>query len=545
MASGYWQILLKPEDCAKTAFVTKYGLFEHVRMGFGLCNAPSTFSRIMHMVLQDLAYKNVLAYLDDVVVLGDSFDSHLENLKEVLLRFRQNNLKLKPKKCFLFQAEINFLGRRVSENGVSIQENKIKTVLDWPVPTTPEEVASFLGTVNYHREFIKQFAHLSQCLYKLVHAKSNFQWGLPEQAAFEALKGAITSTPVLAFPNNQDPFILDCDASNLAVGAELLQIQEGNEKVIRYSSYILTPAPRKYCTTRKELLALVTFTRHFPHYLLGRSFTVWTDHASVAWLMRFKHIKRQLARWCEELSQYHMVILHWKGQLHTNADGLSRIPGKLKECNCYEAGREVNTLPCGGCAYCACCHSQCSRFEVDVDDVVPMAIRRVTELADPLDMDNLQPELTEFISTPPGELRDQQLKDPDLQPVISWLEDTVPLQAELFRQSPTTKHLWNCKSQLKFCTGVLYYVWEYTGSSKLKFLVPESMKSNVLFWMHDTRTGGHFGRDKTIERLKQSFYWYGMARDAKNYVESCGICRRNKKPSKTPRQELGDYQFSK
>jgi len=182
---------------------------------------------------------------------------------------------------------------------------------------------------------------------------------------------------------------------------------------------------------------------------------------------------------------------------------------------------------------------------VDVDDVVPMAIRRVTELADPLDMDNLQPELTEFISTPPGELRDQQLKDPDLQPVISWLEDTVPLQAELFRQSPTTKHLWNCKSQLKFCTGVLYYVWEYTGSSKLKFLVPESMKSNVLFWMHDTRTGGHFGRDKTIERLKQSFYWYGMARDAKNYVESCGICRRNKKPSKTPRQELGDYQFSK
>ena len=184
--------------------------------------------------------------------------------------------------------------------------------------------------------------------------------------------------------------------------------------------------------------------------------------------MRFKHIEGQLARWCEQLSQYHMVILHRKGQLHTNADGLSRIPGKLKECNCYEAGREVNTLPCGGCAYCARCHSQWSRFEADVDDVVPMAIRRVTELADPLDMENLQPELTEFISTPPGELRDQQLKDPDLQPVISWLEDTVPLQAELFRQSPATKHLWNCKSQLKFCTGVLYYVWEYTGSSKLK-----------------------------------------------------------------------------
>ena len=225
MASGYWQVRLKPEDCPKTAFVTKYGLYEHIRMGFGLCNAPSTFSRMMGVVLKDLTYSKVLAYLDDVVVLGTSFKDHLENLVIVLNRFRSYNLKLKLKKCFLFKAEINFLGRRISAVGVGVQEEKVKVVQEWPVPCNADELASFLGTVNYHQEFIEQFARVSSPLYSLLQKKVSFQWGHKEQQAFEALQHALTTAPVLSYPNNTDQFLLDCDASNYAIGAELIQVQ--------------------------------------------------------------------------------------------------------------------------------------------------------------------------------------------------------------------------------------------------------------------------------------------------------------------------------
>ncbi len=543
MASGYWQIPMNPVDRHKTAFLTKYGLFEHTRMGFGLCNAPATFSRAMNLVLRNMTYKQVLAYLDDVVVIGKTFQEHKHNLTQVLQRFRAHGLKLKPKKCYLFQKEIDFLGRRVSGKGIDIQAEKVKTIQSWPSPSSKEEVASFLGTVNYHRDFIKDYAQISEPLYKLVPAKAKFVWDKTERTAFEALKNCLMSAPILAFPNNTDMFILDCDASNRAIGAELIQVQDGMERVVGYSSYVLTPAQRKYCTTRKELLALVTFTRHFRHYLLGREFLVRTDHASLTWLLRFRHIEGQLARWTEELAQYDMVVQHRSGKLHGNADGLSRIPDTLIECDCYRVGLEPHQLPCGGCPYCVRCHNQWSRFEEDVDDVVPIAVRQMyTELADPFDEEQNRTESTRFVGYSYMELRDAQMADPDVEVIIRWLEQEPPNQAELFRQSAAVKYFWNCKSQLKILHGVLFYQWERQGNSRFCLVTPNKLQSKVLTLLHDSRAGGHYGRDKTLERLKQSFMWMGMAKDVEVFVESCSICRVNKKRSRTPQAGLGDYQ---
>ena len=586
-------------------------------MGFGLCNAPATFSRAMGLVLRGLTYKQVLAYLDDVVIIGKSFQDHLENLEEVLQRFRQYHLKLKPKKCDIFQTEIKFLGRHVTSEGLSVQEEKVKAVMDWPVPNSKTELLSFLGTVNYHRDFICQFAKLAGPLYQRVQTSkpSNFQWGKEEQTAFEELKRALVVAPLLSFPNNQDRFFLDCDASNTAIGAELLQIQGGEEKVISYSSYILTPAQKRYCTTRKELLALVVFTRHFRHYLLGRPFTCRTDHASLAWLMRFKKLEGQLARWCEELAQFDMVILHRSGKTHCNADGISRIPDRMISCDCYVAGQDLESLPCGGCPYCRRCQEQWSRFESDVDDVVPMVVRQIgTELVDPMDSPDLRPEETEMLGYTAKELSDRQAGDPDLAPVLTWLQgsassinlgathtrgpepapvltrlqgsvsndkrsqtgepasaqvltvsqeveprgaqggdpdlapvltrlqDTGPTEAELFLQSAATKHLWRCKSQLKLMDGVLYYEWDEGLHTKLKLVVPHSLQQEVISCLHDTRAAGHLGRDKTIGRLKASYYWLGMSKDVSLYIATCGTCTVNKKKNHTPRAELESYQ---
>ena len=323
MASGYWQINIEPEDRHKTAFITRYGLFKHVRMAQGLCNAPATYHRAMNRILKGMVWKNVFAYLDDVIVLGKTFQDHIDNLRETLDRFRTHKTKLKPRKCALFQQEVEFLGRKVGLDSVSITHSKIETVLIWPVPRNNTEVESFLGFVNYHRDFIPDFAEKASSLYELTGLGTTFNWSSNQQEAFEILNKYMITAPVLAYPNSHDTFILDTDASNVAVGAELLQIPDGVERTIAYGSHSLTPVQRKYCTTRKELLAVVTFLNQFRFYLLGKPFVVRTDHNSLTWLMSFKYTEGQLARWLEVVSQFDMNILHRSGKLHNNADGLS------------------------------------------------------------------------------------------------------------------------------------------------------------------------------------------------------------------------------
>ncbi|XP_048246357.1 uncharacterized protein LOC125377354 [Haliotis rufescens] len=200
--SAYWQIKIKEEDRKKTAFVTKYGLFEHVRMGFGLCNAPATYARVMSLILSGLSWDIVLAFLDDAVVNGPGIPGHFVNLRAVLERFRNYSLKLKPKKCVLFQRKIEFLGRIISPGQIQINEEDLTVVKDWPIPRTTREVESFLGLANYHRVFIKDYAKMAVPLYNIM-GKKPFDWGSEQQEAFEELKEDLMSPPVLGLPETQ------------------------------------------------------------------------------------------------------------------------------------------------------------------------------------------------------------------------------------------------------------------------------------------------------------------------------------------------------
>ena len=549
MAAGYWQIEVDERDRHKTTFLTKYGFFEHVRMTQGLCNAPATFQRVMHLVLRGLAWDKVLVYLDDVIVLGRSFEESLENLEVVLQRFKVHNLKLKPKKCSLFTKQVRFLGRKVSRHGVSVTNDHVQRVLDWPRPKTALQVSKFTGFVNYHREFIQGLAETMKPLYALTKPKAPFEWTERCEHAFQQLKRDMTTTPVLAFPNNDDPFILDTDASDTAIGAALYQIQNGVERPVSFASHTLTPAQTRYCTTRKELLSIVVFTRHYKHYLLGREFTVRTDHGSLTWLFRFKHPEGQLGRWLEELSQYAMTIQHRAGVKHCNADGLSRIPEELDQCSCYEAGKDVTSLPCGGCAYCIKLHSQWDKFEKEVDYVVPLVVRRVNSpqnntvrvgtTNDATDGDVDTNYMTQFS---PQELRDAQLLDGELCPVINWLEGEPPTQNDFHLQGIETRTLWKCREQLRILHGVLYYRWvDDRGCSTLRLVVPHSMRNDILQMSHDRRIGGHWGRDKTYAKLRQNFFWSSMRRDCHLFVDTCNVCHLNK-GGRTQRAALLHYQ---
>ena len=200
-----------------------------------------------------------------------------------------------------------------------------------------------------------------------INWKAPFVWTEEHLKSFQALKKALLSAEMLAMPQREGVFILDMDASDVAVGRQLSQVQGDKIRPIAFASKRLTPSQGKDCTTCKELLALITFTHQFRHYLLGRHFLPRMDHSSLDWLMRFKDIEGQLARWLEELAQFDTQIVLMKGKEHANADALSRLPDDILRCDCW-AGSEVASLLCGGCKYCSRERQQWVCFEDDVDD---------------------------------------------------------------------------------------------------------------------------------------------------------------------------------
>ena len=534
LCSGYYQIPLAENARSKTSFTTRFGTFQWRRLPMGLCNSPATFQRAMQLVLKGLTWEELIVYLDDLIILGTDVDNTLAILRKVFTRFRENSLKFKPSKCTFFAKEVEFLGKLVSEQGVAITPQKIDVLKNWPRPTNTKELQSFLGFLNYHRSHIKGFAKIAERLYELSNER-RFIWTDDDEQAFIDLKEAAINAPLLSHPTLDGTFILDVDASGKQIGGALYQIQDRVVKPISFGSYVLMPGQRKYCTTRKELLALVRFCRTYRHYLLGRPFLVRTDHNSLVWLTRFKHIEGQLARWLEELSQYNMTIVHRKGCEHINADALSRIGDTLKSCDCYNAGADLKSLPCGGCAYCTRAHNQWSRFAEDVDDVIPLAMINTNTLVD-VPLSTGSSNWVEGLTS--GQLRDAQLQDPDIGLVIHWLEHGyLPSKRELLLTSPETRALWSCRSNLEFSNGVLFYLWSEHPSlgSRLCVVVPYSLRKEVLQNCHDSRVSGHLGIDKTRNKLKDKFFWYGMSRDAELHVRGCHICNRNKKGNVTPR----------
>ena len=275
-------------------------------------------------------------YLDNVVIFGRDEQELLDRMDEVFSRLKEAGLKLKPKKCKLFAKEINYLGHVISAGGIAVSSEKISAVSDWPVPEIVTDVRSFLGTASYYRRFVKDFATIAAPLHSLTHQGKKFLWTADCQRAFDRLKEALCTTPVLKFPKPEAPFVLDTDASLTGIGAVLSQVIDGREYVLGYASRSLSKTERNYCTTRRELLAVKHFVQHFRPYLYGRAFTIRTDHASLTWLLNFKDPEGQTARWIQSLSEYRLKIVHRAGMQHGNADGLSRRPCQNENKSCRQ-----------------------------------------------------------------------------------------------------------------------------------------------------------------------------------------------------------------
>lgn len=277
-------------------------------------------------ILSGLQFETLLAYLDDIIIPCPTFQKGLQRLEKVFRRLRQAGLKLKAKKCSLFQQEVVYLGHKVSKEGIHTDDAKISAVKEWPTPQNVHEVRSFMGLCSYYRKFIKNFAEIARPLHKLTEKNVKFVWSDNCTQAFQKLKECLICAPVLAYPSLDHTFILDTDASNDSIGAVLSQVIDGQERVIAYGSKALLKAERNYCVTRRELLAAVYFMKQYKHYLYGKKFLLRTDHGALKWLFKFKDPSGQIARWLETLAMFNFDIEHRPGRQHGNADGLSRVP---------------------------------------------------------------------------------------------------------------------------------------------------------------------------------------------------------------------------
>ncbi|KAJ3551704.1 hypothetical protein NP233_g13028 [Leucocoprinus birnbaumii] len=330
---GFNNIRIREGDEHKAAFLTNRGLFEPTVMFFGLCNSPATFQTMMNNILGNLVRRGVvLVYMDDILIFTETLAEHRKVVREVLQILRTHRLFLKPEKCSFEKDKVDYLGMIIGNGAVEMDPEKVRAVKEWPTPRTVKDTQRFVGFCNFYRKFISNFAHIAQPLYSLARNASVFRWTTATATAFQQLKDKITSSPVLALANDNDPFKLEADASDFASGAVLSQLQENVWKPVAFYSKQFSAAERNYEVHDKEMLAIIRGLEEWRHYVQGspKKLEIWSDHRNLEYFLTAHKLNRRQARWSCLLADYDYVLKHRPGSSMLKADALSRRPDHKK-----------------------------------------------------------------------------------------------------------------------------------------------------------------------------------------------------------------------
>ena len=558
LASGYWQIGLSDDAKEKSAFCTPSGLFQFRVMPFGLTNAPATFQRLMERVLTSLNWQICIVYIDDVIVFSQTLTEHLAHLQEIFSRLKSAGLKLKPKKCSLLCQTVKYLGHIVGKDGVATDPEKIESVRNWPRLRTVTDVRSFIGLCSYYRRFIPGFAAVAKPLIRLTEKDSPFTWGDAQEESWEKLKHLLTTAPILAYPDRNATFILDTDASDVGIGAVLSQTIDGEERVIAYGSRVLTKQERRYCVTRRELLAVVHFVKVYRHYLAGKPFLLRTDHSALRWLRSFKEPEGQLARWLETLDTYAFELRHRPGVKHGNADAMSR--GPCAQCQGDHAGEVIRSgrrpkKPPEDDKKSSGVQDRSTRRKPTMtktegqEEVPPSPVenedaRRVQTRRQAKQTENKTEWLGSNWLHSQGldltRVRDAQASDPALSAVRCWMQQGKrPEFADISQEGEDVKFYWSQFQSIKVEEGVLIRGLKCAGMPERKqVLTPGCLREEALSLSHEVITAGHLGIRKTLANCRRRFLWPRMVRDVEMHVRTCSVCGQYKTVGKRRRAPM-------
>ncbi|CUA78024.1 Transposon Tf2-7 polyprotein [Rhizoctonia solani] len=439
---GYNNVRVKEGDEWKTAFRTKYGLFETRVMPFGLTNAPAAFQHFMNDILCDLLDITVIIYLDDILIFSKDPEEHTAHVKEVLRCLQENQLFCKASKCFFNITTVEYLGIMISPEGISIEKGKVEAVQNWPTPKTRKQVQSFLGFANFLRRFVPDFSKMSRPLNDLIPKDAKWQWGDKEEKGFMDIKRALCEAPVLRHPDPEKPYFLETDASGVAMGAVLSQRQEdGRLHPVAYMSKSFQGAAHNYDTHDKELLAIIEALQHWRIFLEGTTdpITIFTDHRNLKYWKESRNFNRRHARWHLLLAGFNFRIHYRPGKQSGKPDALSRrsdhrdVPPEPQIMLPTEVFANLGEIP----------------EESSLEDVI----------------------------------RDQIDKDESLSEILAFLERNGPAPPSIAKQF----------RDYSLRDGFLMY--------QGKILIPdhEPLKNSLLQLHHDAPHAGHPGKQRTIE----------------------------------------------
>uniref|UniRef100_A0A803U1T3 Gypsy retrotransposon integrase-like protein 1 n=1 Tax=Anolis carolinensis TaxID=28377 RepID=A0A803U1T3_ANOCA len=479
LIEAYHKLRIKPEDTWKTAFSCAFGHFEYEILPFGLKNGGGCFMQLINEILHPLLYRGVFIFLDDILIVTEDKEKHVKLVREVLQRLREAKLYAKLSKCEFNKTQIDFLGYRISPEGLAMDPAKVADVKEWGVPQTRRQLQSFLGFANFYRPFIKGFAQITAPLTELLKTKgkgetakvkapgAKLSWTPECQKAFETLKECFTEGPILKHPDIRSPFIIHCDASDCAYGAVLLQKdQNGNLKPCGYLSRKFSETEKSWPIWEKEALAILKALECWRHFLEGSGipFEIWSDHKNLQYLKSPRKLSPKQIRWAQYFSRFDFQLKFFQGKQNVLADALSRMPQ-------HEG---ITTAKEG---------------TIFSDKQWGLAVRTRAQT---------QKEDTAFVELGGEENWGNELKQS--YEGDQWIASNAG------------------KGEQK---GGFWFV-------NKKLYIPAILRIKILHRFHNNQSAGHTGITKTTKAIVKHCWWPGMRKDIKNHIVQCDDCARNK-----------------
>nr|ABG66123.1 retrotransposon protein, putative, Ty3-gypsy subclass [Oryza sativa Japonica Group] len=476
LQSGYHQLRIREEDIPKTAFTTRYGLYECTVMSFGLTNAPAFFMNLMNKVFMEFLDKFVVVFIDDILIYSKSEEEHEQHLRLVLEKLKEHQLYAKFSKCDFWLSEVKFLGHVITAQGVAVDPSNVESVTKWTPPKTVSQIRSFLGLAGYYRRFIENFSRIARPMTQLLKKDEKFKWTAECDKRFEELKKKLVSAPVLILPDQMKDFQVYCDASRHGLGCVLMQ--EG--RVVAYASRQLCPHEGNYPTHDLELAVVVHALKIWRHYLIGNRCEVYTDHKSLKYIFTQPDLNLRQRRWLELIKDYDMSIHYHPGKANVVADALS----KKSYCNAL------------------CIEGMCGELQQELERLNVGIVEHGFVAA------------LEARPTLVDQVRTAQVNDPEI--------------AEL------KKNMRVGKAQ-DFHEDEHGTIW--LGE---RLCVPDDkeLKDLILTEAHQTQYSIHPGSTKMYQDLKEKFWWVNMRREIAEFVALCDVCQRVKAEHQRPAEVL-------